>query len=177
PRKLIILDIYENNAYDIQQELLRKYGNALNLRVEIASVREKERIYQLFDYYRPQVVFHAAAHKHVPLMEECPTEAVKNNIFGTYHVVRAAEKYCTEKFVMMHADKSVIPPHCTGASKRCCEMLVQSRQNAKTQLCVVRFGNVLGSSASVVPLFQEEIQESGPVTITDRRIIRYFITI
>src|SRR5699024_2876666 len=177
PRKLIILDIYENNAYDIQQELLRKYGNALNLRVEIASVREKERIYQLFDYYRPQVVFHAAAHKHVPLMEECPTEAVKNNIFGTYHVVRAAEKYCTEKFVMISSDKAVNPTNFMGATKRFCEMILQSRQNSKTQFCAVRFGNVLGSNGSVVPLFQKQIQEGGPVTITDRRIIRYFMTI
>ena len=177
PKKLIIIDIYENNAYDIQQELRRTYGDALDLRVEIASVRDKERIYDIFDKLRPDVVFHAAAHKHVPLMESCPAEAIKNNVFGTYHVVRAAEKYGVKKFVMISTDKAVNPTNIMGATKRFCEMILQSRADSATEFCAVRFGNVLGSNGSVVPLFKKQIEEGGPVTITDKRIIRYFMTI
>ena len=177
PRLLIILDIYENNAYEIQQELLRVHGREFPLRVEIASVRDKDRVYRLFDTYRPDVVFHAAAHKHVPLMEACAEEAVKNNIFGTYHVVRAAEKYGTKKFVLISTDKAVNPTNFMGATKRFCEMVLQSRKDSATEFCCVRFGNVLGSNGSVVPLFKRQIAEGGPVTVTDKRIVRYFMTI
>ena len=174
PKELIILDMYENNAYDIQQELRRSYDN---VRVVIASVRDKERIYQVFSSLRPDIVFHAAAHKHVPLMEECPSEAVKNNVFGTYHVVRAAEKFGVQKFVMISTDKAVNPTNFMGATKRFCEMILQSRKDSPTEYCAVRFGNVLGSNGSVVPLFKKQIEAGGPVTITDKRIIRYFMTI
>lgn len=177
PHRLIILDIYENNAYDIQQELKRTYGPKLDLRVEIATIRDKRRIYQIFEQYHPDVVFHAAAHKHVPLMEECPDEAIKNNIFGTYHVVRAAEKYGVKKFVMISTDKAVNPTNLMGATKRFCEMILQSRRGSSTEFCAVRFGNVLGSNGSVIPLFKRQIANGGPVTITDKRIIRYFMTI
>lgn len=177
PRTLIVLDIYENNAYDIQQELRSIYKDELDLRVEIASVRDKQKIYDLFEKYYPQIIFHAAAHKHVPLMEACPEEAVKNNVFGTYHVVRAAEKYGAEKFVMISTDKAVNPTNFMGATKRFCEMILQSRGSSKTEFCSVRFGNVLGSNGSVVPLFKKQIAAGGPVTITDKRIIRYFMTI
>jgi FlaA1/EpsC-like NDP-sugar epimerase len=177
PRTLVVLDIYENNAYDIQQELRGLYHGELDLRVEIASVRDKQKIYDLFEKYHPQIIFHAAAHKHVPLMEACPEEAVKNNVFGTYHVVRAAEKYGAEKFVMISTDKAVNPTNFMGATKRFCEMILQSRTNSKTEFCSVRFGNVLGSNGSVVPLFKKQIAAGGPVTITDKRIIRYFMTI
>lgn len=177
PKTLIVLDIYENNAYDIQQELRALYKDSLDLRVEIASIRDKQRIYDLFDHYRPDVVFHAAAHKHVPLMEACPEEAVKNNVFGTYHVVRASEKYGTKKFVMISTDKAVNPTNFMGATKRFCEMILQSRSGSATEFCAVRFGNVLGSNGSVVPLFKKQIAAGGPVTITDKRIIRYFMTI
>lgn len=178
PHRLIILDIYENNAYDIQQELKRTYGSRLNLSVEIASIRDKEKIYAIFEKYHPQLVFHAAAHKHVPLMEDCPAEAIKNNIFGTYHVIRAAEKYEAEKFVMISTDKAVNPTNVMGATKRFCEMILQSRKYGnKTEFCAVRFGNVLGSNGSVVPLFKRQIENGGPITLTDRRIIRYFMTI
>lgn len=177
PKQLIVLDIYENNAYDIQQELKRHFGTSLDLRVEIASIRDKVRIYEIFDTYHPDIVLHAAAHKHVPLMEACPAEAIKNNIFGTYHVVRAAEKFGTKKFVMISTDKAVNPTNCMGATKRFCEMILQSRADSATEFCSVRFGNVLGSNGSVVPLFKKQIEEGGPVTITDKRIIRYFMTI
>lgn len=177
PRRLIVLDIYENNAYDIQQELKRQYGTRLDLRVEICSIRDKKRVYQIFEQYHPDVVFHAAAHKHVPLMEDCPDEAIKNNIFGTYHVVRAAEKYGVKKFVMISTDKAVNPTNLMGATKRFCEMILQSRRGSSTEFCAVRFGNVLGSNGSVIPLFKRQIANGGPVTITDKRIIRYFMTI
>ena len=177
PKMLIIVDIYENNAYEIQQELRRTYGERLDLRVEIASVRDKDKIYELFELYRPELVFHAAAHKHVPLMEHNPAEAVKNNIFGTYHVVRAAEKYGTRKMVMISTDKAVNPTNFMGATKHFCEMIMQSRFDSPTEYCAVRFGNVLGSNGSVVPLFRQQIAEGGPVTVTDKRIIRYFMTI
>ena len=176
-RKLIILDIYENNAYDIQQELIRTWGRALDLEVEIASVRDKAKMYLIFDKYRPNIVFHAAAHKHVPLMEHNPEEAVKNNIFGTYHVVRAAEKYGVQKFVMISTDKAVNPTNVMGATKRFCEMILQSRRDSLTEFCSVRFGNVLGSNGSVVPLFEKQIAAGGPVTVTDKRITRFFMTI
>ena len=177
PKKLIILDIYENNAYDIQQELIRVYGSTLDLCVEIASVRDKVKVEHIFEEYHPDIVFHAAAHKHVPLMEHNPEEAVKNNIFGTYHVVRAAEKFGVKKFVMISTDKAVNPTNVMGASKRFCEMILQSRRDSRTEFCSVRFGNVLGSNGSVVPLFEKQIAAGGPVTVTDKRITRFFMTI
>lgn len=178
PKRLIILDIYENNAYEIQQELLQQYGSQLDLKVEIASVRDKDKIFRLFDRHRPDVVFHAAAHKHVPLMEECPEEAINNNIFGTYHMVLASEKYGVKKFVLISTDKAVNPTNIMGASKRFCEMILQSRkETGKTEFVAVRFGNVLGSNGSVIPLFQKQIAQGGPVTITDKRIVRFFMTI
>ena len=177
PKKLIILDIYENNAYDIQQELIRRYKDKLDLSVEIASVREPERIDAIVDYYRPQIIFHAAAHKHVPLMEHSGCEAIKNNVFGTYNVANAAEKYGVEKFILISTDKAVNPTNIMGASKRLCEMVVQCRTDSDTSFACVRFGNVLGSNGSVIPLFRSQIEKGGPVTITDKRIIRYFMTI
>ncbi len=179
PRHLIILDNYENNAYEIQQELHRTYGSSLQLTVEIASVRDKMRTYDVVCRHKPDIIFHAAAHKHVPLMEACPHEAIKNNVFGTYHVVRAAEKFGVKKFVMISTDKAVNPTNFMGATKRFCEMILQSRAKAEstTEFCAVRFGNVLGSNGSVVPLFKKQIEDGGPVTLTDKRIIRYFMTI
>lgn len=178
PRELVILDIYENNAYDIQQELRRKYGFSLNLSVEIASIRDRERIWQVFDSYRPDIVFHAAAHKHVPLMEKCPQEAIRNNIFGTLNLVQAANSFSVKKFIQISTDKAVNPTSVMGASKRMCEMILQSMKNrSDTCFAAVRFGNVLGSNGSVVPLFKRQIAQGGPITITDKRIIRYFMTI
>ncbi len=177
PKKLIILDIYENNAYDIQQELIRRYKGKLDLEVEIASVREVQRLDAIFDHYRPQIVFHAAAHKHVPLMEHSGCEAIKNNVFGTYNVANVSEKYGVEKFILISTDKAVNPTNIMGASKRLCEMLVQCRADSKTSFSCVRFGNVLGSNGSVIPLFKDQIEKGGPITITDKRIIRYFMTI
>ncbi len=178
PRQLIVVDIYENNAYDIQQELRYTYGQALDLRVEVASVRDEHKVNRLFERYHPQVVFHAAAHKHVPLMENCPEEAIRNNVFGTYHVAKAADKYKAEKFILISTDKAVNPTNVMGASKRLCEMVVQGIGSAsKTCFAAVRFGNVLGSNGSVIPLFRRQIQHGGPVTVTDKRIIRYFMTI
>ena len=177
PKKLIVLDIYENNAYDIQQELRLKYGDTLDLSVEIASVRESRRVDEVIHSYRPDIVVHAAAHKHVPLMEHNCAEAVKNNIFGTLNVVNAAEKYGVKKFIMVSTDKAVNPTNIMGASKRMCEMIVQSREQSQTEFTAVRFGNVLGSNGSVIPLFRRQIKRGGPITITDFRIIRYFMTI
>ncbi len=177
PKQLVILDIYENNAYDIQQELLRKYGTALNLAVEIASVRDVERLDAVFAYYRPDVVFHAAAHKHVPLMEHSGCEAIKNNVLGTYNTANMAEKYGVNKFILISTDKAVNPTNIMGASKRMCEMVIQCRTNSETSFAAVRFGNVLGSNGSVIPLFRQQIAQGGPLTITDKRIIRYFMTI
>lgn len=178
PKKLIIVDIYENNAYDIQQELIYKYGGRLDLAVEIASIRDHERLRQLFARYRPDVVFHAAAHKHVPLMETSPMEAVRNNIFGTWNLVRTADEFGVTKFIQISTDKAVNPTNIMGASKRMCEMIVQSMKGrSETVFAAVRFGNVLGSNGSVVPLFKRQIAAGGPVTITDKRIIRYFMTI
>lgn len=177
PQQLIIVDIYENNAYDIQQELIRKYPK-LDLVVLIASVRNKERIDSIFEKYRPNIVYHAAAHKHVPLMEVSPNEAIKNNVFGTYRTVQAADKYGTEKFVLISTDKAVNPTNVMGASKRMCEMVIQMmNRQSKTNFVAVRFGNVLGSNGSVIPLFKKQIAEGGPVTVTDPNIIRYFMTI
>ena len=177
PDTIIGLDIYENSLYDIQQELKFTYKEDLDFRAVIASVRDKERIYEVFDKYRPDIVFHAAAHKHVPLMESAPEEAIKNNVFGTYHVVRAAEKYGVKKFIMISTDKAVNPTNIMGATKRFCEMVLQSRKDSETEFACVRFGNVLGSNGSVVPLFKKQIENGGPVTITDKHIIRYFMTI
>lgn len=177
PKKLVIFDIYENNAYSIQQELLRIYGNKLDLDVLIGSVRDVQRLEQVFSHVRPQIVFHAAAHKHVPLMERSAAEAIKNNVFGTYNTANAAEKYGAEKFVLISTDKAVNPTNVMGASKRLCEMIVQCRRDSNTCFVAVRFGNVLGSNGSVVKLFQKQIENGGPVTITDKRIIRYFMTI
>ena len=176
PKQLIILDIYENNAYDIQQELIRKYRNTLNLAVEIASVRDKDKIDLIFEKYRPEIVIHAAAHKHVPLMETCPDEAIKNNIFGTYNVASAADRYGVQKFVLISTDKAVNPTNLMGASKRFCEMILNSFADSSTSFSAVRFGNVLGSNGSVVPLFKAQILAGGPVTITDKRITRFFMT-
>lgn len=177
PKQLIILDIYENNAYDIQQELIRKYPE-LDLVVLIASVRNKERIDSIFETYRPNIVYHAAAHKHVPLMEDSPHEAIKNNVFGTYKVAQAADQYGVDKFVLISTDKAVNPTNIMGASKRLCEMLIQSmNRNSRTNYVAVRFGNVLGSNGSVIPLFKKQIAEGGPVTVTHPDIIRYFMTI
>ena len=177
PKQLIIVDIYENNAYDIQQELVRKYPN-LNLVVLIASVRNTKRIDQIFETYRPEVVYHAAAHKHVPLMEVSPNEAVKNNVLGTWKVVQAADKWNVRRFVLISTDKAVNPTNVMGATKRMCEMIVQTYNNrSKTEFVAVRFGNVLGSNGSVIPLFKKQIAEGGPVTVTDPNIIRYFMTI
>lgn len=177
PKKLVILDIYENNAYDVQQELIRKYGDKLNLEVIIASVRDVERLEHIFRDLRPEIVFHAAAHKHVPLMEHSGVEALKNNVLGTYNVAEMSEKYDVEKFLLISTDKAVNPTNVMGASKRLCEMVIQCRENSKTEFTAVRFGNVLGSNGSVIPLFKRQIEAGGPVTLTDKRIIRYFMTI
>lgn len=177
PKQLIILDIYENTVYNIQLELKRKYPD-LNLEVLIASVRNTNRINQIFEKYRPQLVYHAAAHKHVPLMEDSPNEAIKNNVFGTLKTVKAADRYGAERFVMISTDKAVNPTNVMGASKRICEMIIQMYNNkSKTEFVAVRFGNVLGSNGSVIPLFKKQIQEGGPVTVTHPDIIRYFMTI
>ena len=178
PKKLIILDIYENNAYNIQQELIRKYGKALDLSVEIASVRDRVRLDSIFAEYRPDIVFHAAAHKHVPLMEHSGCEAIKNNVLGTYNTADMAEKYGTAKFILISTDKAVNPTNIMGASKRMCEMVIQMMNaRSKTDFVAVRFGNVLGSNGSVIPLFKKQIEQGGPVTVTHPDIIRYFMTI
>ena len=177
PKKLIIFDIYENNAYDIQQELLQKYGNKLDLCVEIGSVRDRERLECIFANYKPQIVFHAAAHKHVPLMEQSNSEAIKNNVAGTYNTADMAEKYGAQKFILISTDKAVNPTNIMGATKRMCEMVIQCRKDSTTSFAAVRFGNVLGSNGSVIPLFKRQIENGGPVTVTDKRIIRYFMTI
>lgn len=177
PKQLIIVDIYENNAYEIQQELIRKHPE-LDLVVLIASVRNTKRINSIFEKYRPNIVYHAAAHKHVPLMENSPNEAIKNNVMGTYKTAMAADKYGVEKFVLISTDKAVNPTNIMGASKRICEMIVQMmNQQSTTNFVAVRFGNVLGSNGSVIPLFKQQIAEGGPVTVTDPNIIRYFMTI
>lgn len=177
PSELIVLDIYENNAYDLQNELKRKYEH-INLKVIIASVRDKERIDQVIRDVRPHIIFHAAAHKHVPLMEDNPREAIKNNVFGTLHLVQAADQYEVQRFVMISTDKAVNPTNIMGATKRLCEMIIQSMdKQSKTEFVAVRFGNVLGSNGSVIPLFKTQIAQGGPVTVTHPEIIRYFMTI
>lgn len=177
PKQLIILDIYENSVYEIQQELLRKYPD-LNQIVLIASVRNTARIEKIFETYHPDIVYHAAAHKHVPLMETSPNEAIKNNVFGTYKTAQAAARCGVKKFVLISTDKAVNPTNIMGASKRICEMVIQMMNHmTETNFVAVRFGNVLGSNGSVIPLFKRQIAAGGPVTVTDPNIIRYFMTI
>ncbi len=177
PRQLIIVDIYENNAYNIQLELKRKYPK-LNLETMIASVRDANKVDDLFKVFHPDIVYHAAAHKHVPLMEDSPHESIKNNVFGTLNVVRACDKYYAKKFILISTDKAVNPTNIMGASKRLCEMIVQTYdKKSRTEYVAVRFGNVLGSNGSVIPLFKEQIKNGGPVTVTHPDIIRYFMTI
>jgi len=177
PEKLIIFDIYENNAYDLQNELLFNYRD-LDLEVVIGSCRDRERLKEVFEKYKPGVVFHAAAHKHVPLMEENPGEAIKNNVFGTLNTCRRADDYGAKKFILISTDKAVNPTNVMGASKRLSEIIVQSMNRmSKTKFAAVRFGNVLGSNGSVIPLFRKQIMQGGPVTVTDPRVIRYFMTI
>ena len=180
PKQLIIFDIYENNAYEIQQELKRQYGDDLNLLVLIGSVRNTSRIESIMSQYHPDILIHAAAHKHVPLMEDSPCEAIKNNPIATYKMARAAAQYGVERFVLISTDKAVNPTNVMGASKRMCEMVIQMMQRraeGKTVFTAVRFGNVLGSNGSVIPLFKKQIADGGPVTVTDPRITRYFMTI
>jgi len=177
PKQLIIFDVYENNAYEIQNELKRNYPE-LDLVTLIGSVRDSARINSVMEQYRPNIVYHAAAHKHVPLMEDSPNESIKNNVFGTLKTAQAADKYGVERFVLISTDKAVNPTNIMGASKRMCEMIVQTcNRHSKTDFVAVRFGNVLGSNGSVIPLFQKQIEEGGPVTVTDPNIIRYFMTI
>ena len=175
--RLIIFDIYENNAYDIQQELKRRYPT-LDLVVLIGSVRDRKRVFNVMDTYRPELVFHAAAHKHVPLMEDSPAEAIKNNVFGTLNVAEAAAEFGAKRFLLISTDKAVNPTNVMGASKRMCEMVIQMMNGrSETEYVAVRFGNVLGSNGSVIPLFRRQILAGGPVTVTDRNVIRYFMTI
>ena len=177
PSRLVIFDIYENNAYDIQMELRKKFPY-LDLVVLIGSVRDERRVRDVFDKYRPAVVCHAAAHKHVPLMEDSPAESIKNNVFGTYNVAKAAGDFGTKLFILISTDKAVNPTNVMGASKRLCEMIVQSMNGRNnTDYIAVRFGNVLGSNGSVIPLFKKQIAEGGPVTVTDKRVTRFFMTI
>lgn len=177
PKQLIIFDIYENNAYEIEQEIKRKLPN-LNLVTLIGSVRDLGRMESLFETYKPEIVFHAAAHKHVPLMEQSPNEAIKNNVLGTYNTAKCADKYGVKRFVLISTDKAVNPTSLMGATKRICEMIIQTfGKRSKTEFVAVRFGNVLGSNGSVIPLFKKQIQEGGPVTVTHKDIVRYFITI
>ena len=179
PRQVIIVDIYENNAYDIQQELRLEYGESLNLVTLISSVRDYDKMESIFKQYHPQIVFHAAAHKHVPLMETVPEEAVKNNVFGTFNVATLAEFYKADKFVMISTDKAVNPTNVMGATKRACEMIIQykAQESTHTEFVTTRFGNVLGSNGSVIPLFRRQIESGSPVTVTHPDIIRYFMTI
>ncbi|SEG02801.1 polysaccharide biosynthesis protein [Lachnospira multipara] len=177
PKKLIIFDIYENNAYDIQQELKQNYPDA-DVEVLIGSVRNTSRLEEVFKKYRPEIIYHAAAHKHVPLMEDSPNEAVKNNVVGTWKLAQMADKYGVKRFVMISTDKAVNPTNVMGATKRICEMIVQAyNEISKTEFVAVRFGNVLGSNGSVIPLFKRQIEHGGPVTVTHPDIIRYFMTI
>ena len=179
PHTLIIFDIYENTAYDIQNELVRKYGNKINLKVLIGSVRDKERLEEVFSEYRPDIVFHAAAHKHVPLMQDSPFEAIKNNTLGTLNTAHMAGKYDCQRFVLISTDKAVNPTNIMGASKRLAELVIQSLdpKYKNTEFVAVRFGNVLGSNGSVIPLFKKQIEQGGPITVTHPDIIRYFMTI
>ena len=177
PKKLIIVDIYENNAYEIEQELRRQYPS-LDLLVLIASVRDKNKIENIFNKYRPNIVIHAAAHKHVPLMETSPNEAIKNNVFGTLNMAQMSDKYGVKRFILISTDKAVNPTNVMGATKRICEMIIQTiNKKSNTEFVAVRFGNVLGSNGSVIPLFKKQIQEGGPVTVTHENITRFFMTI
>ena len=177
PEKLVIVDIYENNLYDIEQELKYKYPNQ-EIDAIVASVREKKRLNEIFEQYHPYLVFHAAAHKHVPLMEVSPLEAIKNNVFGTYNVVNCADEYNVKRCILISTDKAVNPTNIMGATKRLCEMIIQAKDRvSKTEYAAVRFGNVLGSNGSVVPLFKKQIAMGGPVTVTHKEITRFFMTI
>lgn len=177
PKQLIIFDIYENNAYEIQNELKYKYPE-LDLVTLVGSVRDSKRIDYVFRTYKPQIVYHAAAHKHVPLMEDSPNESIKNNVFGTYKTAECADRYGVKRFVLISTDKAVNPTNIMGASKRICEMIVQTfNEKSKTEFVAVRFGNVLGSNGSVIPLFKKQLEHGGPLTVTDPNIIRYFMTI
>ena len=177
PKRLVILDIYENNLYDIEMELRAEYPK-LNLEAIVASVRDNARLNNVFETYKPEIVFHAAAHRHVPLMEKSPLEAIHNNVFGTYNVVNCADEYGVGKFVLISTDKAVNPTNIMGASKRVCEMIVQAKNKvSKTEYVAVRFGNVLGSNGSVIPLFKKQIERGGPVTVTHKDITRFFMTI
>ena len=177
PKTLVIVDIYENNLYDIEQELKYNYPNG-DIRAIVASVRDKKRLNEIFDEFRPYLVFHAAAHKHVPLMETSPLEAIKNNVFGTFNVVNYADEYGVKRFILISTDKAVNPTNIMGATKRLCEMIVQAKNKvSKTEYAAVRFGNVLGSNGSVVPLFKKQIAHGGPVTVTHKEITRFFMTI
>lgn len=177
PKKLIIFDIYENNAYEIFSELQHALGEANPSVVEIGSVRDRARLDEVFSEYKPQIVFHAAAHKHVPLMEHNAIEAIKNNVLGTYNTADMAEKHGAEKFVLISTDKAVNPTSVMGATKRICEHIVSCRADGETTFCSVRFGNVLGSAGSVVPIFRRQIENGGPLTVTDKRIVRYFMSV
>lgn len=179
PKKLLVIDSYENNAYDIQQELISHYGNRINLIVEIFSVADRARLEKFYNNHRPEIIFHAAAHKHVPFMEVTPEEAIKNNVVGTLNSAELASKYEAKKFILISTDKAVRPTNIMGASKRICEKIIRmvSARGSKTEFAAVRFGNVLGSNGSVVPLFKKQIAKGGPVTVTDKNIIRYFMTI
>ena len=177
PKRLVIVDIYENNLYDIEQELKYSYPTA-QIDAIVASVREKERLNEIFEEFKPYLVFHAAAHKHVPLMETSPLEAIKNNVFGTLNVVNCSDEYNVKRFVLISTDKAVNPTNIMGATKRLCEMLIQAKNKvSNTEYVAVRFGNVLGSNGSVVPLFKKQIAHGGPVTVTHREITRFFMTI
>jgi len=177
PEKLVIVDIYENNLYDIEQELRAEHPNA-NIEAIVASVRDKNRLNEIFDKFKPYLVFHAAAHKHVPLMETSPLEAIKNNVFGTYNVVNCADEYNVKRFILISTDKAVNPTNIMGATKRLCEMIVQAKDKvSKTEYAAVRFGNVLGSNGSVIPLFKKQIAKGGPITVTHKDITRFFMTI
>ncbi len=180
PEQIIIIDIYENNAYEIQQELLMEYGNSINFVTLIASVRDYDRMNRIYEKYKPNIVFHAAAHKHVPLMETSPMEAIKNNVIGTFNTATLAQFHNVEKFVMISTDKAVNPTNVMGASKRCCEMIVQylsQQHDGVTEFITTRFGNVLGSNGSVIPLFKKQIEQGRAVTVTHPDVIRYFMTI
>ena len=177
PKQLLMLDIYENSLYSIELELKAKYPNN-KIKAIIANIRDEQRIMDLFEEYHPEIVFHAAAHKHVPLMENNPTEAIKNNVFGTYNLVNACDKFKTKKFILISTDKAVNPTNIMGATKRVCEMIIQAKdKESETEYVAVRFGNVLGSNGSVVPLFKKQIAEGGPVTVTHKEITRFFMTI
>lgn len=177
PSKLVIVDIYENNLYDIEQELKFNYPD-MKIDAIVASVREKHRLNEIFEQYHPYLVFHAAAHKHVPLMETSPLEAIKNNVFGTYNTVKCADEYGVKRFILISTDKAVNPTNIMGATKRLCELIIQAKNKvSKTEYAAVRFGNVLGSNGSVVPLFKKQIAKGGPVTVTHKEITRFFMTI